>query len=99
MTILGDILINELQVTSYELIPLRVEFIARVKSYELLFIARVASYFLHTSYELLFIVRVTGYILTMSYNKDRDDEVVYDNKVMIKNYSLRSFFDKELGVR
>ena len=52
-------------------------------SYEFLFIARVTSYFLHTSYELLFIVRVTSYILTMSYNKDRDDEVVYDNKVMI----------------
>ena len=34
----------------------------------------------------------------MSYNKDRDGEVVYDNKVMIKNYSLRSFFDKELRV-
>ena len=33
----------------------------------------------------------------MSYNKDRDDEVVYDNKVMIKKYSLRSVFDKELG--
>ena len=37
--------------------------------------------------------------LTMSYNKDTDDEVVHDNKVMINNYSLRSFFDKELGVR
>ena len=33
----------------------------------------------------------------MSYNKDRDGEVVYDNKVMIKKHSLRSFFDKELG--
>ena len=31
----------------------------------------------------------------MSYNKDKDDKAVYDNKVMIKNYSLRSFFDKE----
>ena len=88
--------------TGYEL---QFIFIARVTSYflhtsyEFLFIARVTSYFLHTSYELLFIVRVTSYILTMSYNKDRDDEVVYDNKVMIKNYSLRSFFDKELGVR
>ena len=48
---------------------------------------------------MLFIARVMSYILTMSYNKDRDDEVVHDNKVMIKNYSLRSFFDRELGVR
>ena len=46
------ILINEFRVTSYELISLRVAFIARVT---------VMSYF------------------------------------MIKNYSLRSFFDKELG--
>ena len=35
----------------------------------------------------------------MSYDKDEDDKAVYDNKVMIKNYSLRSFFDKELGAR
>ena len=42
---------------------------------------------------------VTSYFLTMSYNKDKDDKAVYDNKVMIKNYSLRSFFDKELGAR
>ena len=156
----GDILINELRVTSYELISLRVAFIARVTSYELrvifiarvtsyflhrsfelLFIARVTSYFLHTSYELLFIARVTSYFcctcyellfivrvtsycllqelrvtfcirvtsclymrvrsyfLTMSYNRDRDDKAFYDNKVMIKNYSLRSFFDKELVAR
>ena len=78
---------------------LRVIFVARVNSYflhtsyELLFIAQGTSYFLHTSYELLLIARVTsyflhtsyGYFLTMSYNKDKDDEVVYDNKVMIKN--------------
>ena len=96
------------RVTSYDLFllhKLRVTFCIRVTSYyyctsyKLLFIARFTSYFLHTSYELLFIARITSYILTMSYNKDRDDEVVYDNKVMIKNYSLRSFFDKELGVR
>ena len=35
----------------------------------------------------------------MSYNKDKDDQAVYDNNVMIKNYSLASLFDKELGVR
>ena len=44
-------------------------------------------------------MRVTSYFLTMSYNKDKDDKAVYDNKVMIKNYSLRSLFDKELGAR
>ena len=30
--------------------------------------------------------------LIMSYSKDKDDKDVYDNKVMITNYSLRSFF-------
>ena len=44
-------------------------------------------------------MRVTSYFLIMSYNKDKDDKTVYDNKVMIKNYSLKSFFDKELGTR
>ena len=48
---------------------------------------------------LLHELRVTSYILTMSYNKDKNDKAVYDNKVMIKNYSLRSFFDKKLGAR
>ena len=42
-------------------------------------------------------MRVTSYFLTMSYNKDKDDKAVYDNKIMIKNYSLGLFFDKELG--
>ena len=83
----------------YELLLLHeLRVIVYCTSYELLFIARVTSYFLHTSYELLFIARVTSYILTMSYNKDKDDEAVYDNKVMIKNYSLGSFFDTEFGV-
>ena len=40
-----------------------------------------------------------SYFLTMSYNKDKDDKAVYDNKVMIKNYSLIPFFDKELEAR
>ena len=35
----------------------------------------------------------------MSCSKYKDDKAVYDNKVMIKNYSLRSFFGKELGAR
>ena len=84
---------------SYELLLLHeLRVIVYFTSYELLFIARVMSHFLHASYELLFIARVTSYILTMSYNKHKDDEAVYDNKVMIKNYSLGSFFDKELGV-
>ena len=51
-----DLLINELQVTSYELISLQVAFIARV-----------TSYFLLTSYELLSIARVTSYMLHRSY--------------------------------
>ena len=95
-----------MQVTSYCLLhELRVTLIARVTSYflhtsyKLLFIPQVMSYFLCTSYELLFIARVTSYFLTMSYNKDKDDKVVYDNKVMIKNYPLGSSFAKELGVR
>ena len=51
------------------------------------------------AYELRvdFYMRVTSYFLTMSYNKDKDDKAVYDNKVMVKNYSLESSFDKELG--
>ena len=44
-----------------------------------------------------FYIRVTSYFLTMSYNKDKNDKAVYDNKGLIKNYSLDSFFDKEPG--
>ena len=127
-TLSCDIIIRELQITSYELISWRVAFIARVTSYNLLLlhklrvtfyiritscclfhelritiIERVTSYcLLHklrvtvycTSYELLIVPRVKNFILTMSYRKYRHDEAVYDN-----NYSLRSFFDKELGLR
>ena len=74
----GDILINELRVTSYKLISLRVAFIARVTSYELLLIARVTSYCLLyelrdtvycTSYELLFAyeLRLNFYMRVTSY--------------------------------
>ena len=35
----------------------------------------------------------------MSYNKDENDKAFYDNKVMMKSYSLKSFFDNELGAR
>ena len=34
----------------------------------------------------------------MSYNKDKDNEAVYGDKVMIKNY-FGIIFDKELMVR
>ena len=34
----------------------------------------------------------------MSNNKDKDDKMIYDKKVMINNYSLGSFFVKEPGV-
>ena len=84
---------------------LRVTFIARVTSYYLLHELRVIVYY--TSNELLFAyelrvnlyVQVTSYFLTMSYNKNKDNKAVYDNNVMIKNYSLRSLFDEELGAR
>ena len=33
----------------------------------------------------------------MSYNKDENDKAFYDNKVMIKSDSLKSFFNDELG--
>ena len=35
-----------------------------------------------------------SYVLTVIYKKYKDDQAVYDNKVMIKNYFLGSFFDK-----
>ena len=52
MNVYDIVINNELRVTSYELISLRVAFIARV-----------TSYFLHRSYELLFAskLRVTAY--------------------------------------
>ena len=65
-------------------------------SYELLFMCKLRRVINCTSYELLFIcklrrvinstIRVT--IWVTSHSKDKDDEAVYDNKVMIKNYSL-----------
>ena len=102
-----NILIKELRVTSYELISLRV-FIARVMSYfyctsyELLF-----AYELHFTYEycllhelrVTFLMQVASYCLLhklrVIYTKDKDDKNVDDDKVMIKNYPLGSFFDKE----
>ena len=84
------------RVTSYYLLQeLRVTSYFYCKSYELLFIARVTSYSLLHELRVNFYMRVTSCFLTTSYNKDKDDQSVYDNKV--KNYSLRSFFDKELG--
>ena len=44
-------------------------------------------------------MRIASYFLAISNNKGKDDKAVYDNNVMIKNYSLRSFFDKNLGAR
>ena len=44
-------------------------------------------------------MRIASYSLAISNNKGKDDNAVFDNKVMIKNYSLRSFFDKSLGAR
>ena len=48
---------------------------------ELLLLHELRDIVYCTSYELLFIARVTSYILNMSYNKDKDNEAVYDNKV------------------
>ena len=62
-------------------------------------IAQVTIYFLHASYELLFPGRVTSWFLTLSCNKDKNDKAVNDNKVMVKNYSLGSFFDEGLWAR
>ena len=57
------------QVTSYELRVNILTSCVYCTSYELqiIFIARVTSYFLHTSYELLFIARVTSYFYCTSY--------------------------------
>ena len=65
ITVASVFLTNELRVISYEL---RVAIYCM--SYELLFIARVTSYFLHTSYELLLIaqeLRVNFYVRVTSY--------------------------------
>ena len=68
---LSDILINELRVTSYELISLRVAFIARVSSYDLVllhklqvtFCIRVTNYCLLHKLRVTFYMRVTSYCL------------------------------------
>ena len=90
-------LLHELQVTSY----------FYCTSYELRFAYDLWVTVYCTSYELLLLhelrvnlyMWVTSYFLIMSYNKDKDDKAVYDNKVLIKNYSFRSLFDKELRAR
>ena len=93
-----------IRVKSYCLLhELRVTFIARVTSYCLFYELRVTVYC--TSFKLLFAcelrlkfyMRVASYFLTISYSKDKDNKAVYDNKVMIKNYSMKSFCEKELG--
>ena len=66
-----DILINELQVTSYKLISLRVAFIARVTRYDLfllhelrvIFCIRVTSSCLLRELRVTFYIRVTSYCL------------------------------------
>ena len=71
----SDIVINELQVTSYELISLQVAFISRVTSYELFslhelrvtFCIRVTSYCLLHELRVTFITRVTSYCFFTSY--------------------------------
>ena len=67
--LISDILINELQVTSYELISLRVAFIARVMSYDLVLFheLRVTFCIRVTRCCLLHELRVTFYIRFASY--------------------------------
>ena len=40
-----------------------------------------------------------SYFWTMSYNKVKDHKAVYGDKVMVKNYSLGWFFNKEILAR
>ena len=89
-------LLHELRITFYIRVTvyclfheLGVTFAARV--YKLLFIARVASYWFFHKLRVAFCIRVTSYFLTRSYSEDKDDKAVYDNKVMIKNYSKPCF--------
>ena len=88
----SDILINELQVTSYELICLRVAFIARVASYDLFlwhelrvtFCIRVTSYcFLH---KLRVTVYCTSYELLFAY--ELRVTVYYTSHELYFNYEL-----------
>ena len=79
------ILINELLVSSYELLPLRVVFFALVTSYELLFIARITSYLLHTrvtSYILLHELRVIVCMRVTSYCLLHELRVTFSMRVM-----------------
>ena len=92
--------------TSYCLLhKLRVISVAQVTCYCLFHELRVTAYCTSCElpfacdFRLYFCMPVASYFLTMSYNTDEDDKIAYDNQVMIKNYSLRSFFDKELEVR
>ena len=67
----SDILMKELRLTSYELISLRVAFIARVTSYDLfllyelrvIFCLWVTSYCLLHGLQVTFYIRVTNYCL------------------------------------
>ena len=81
-----DILINELQVTSYELISLRAAFIARVTSYRLLLLCelRVTFCMQVTSYCLLYELRVTIIARVTSYS------LLYELRVTVscKSYEL-----------
>ena len=91
----GDILINELQATSYELISLRVAFVARVTGYNLFllhelrvtFCTRVTSYCLLHELRVTIIARVTSYFLHTSY------ELLFVARVT--SYILTMSYDKD----
>ena len=89
-----DILINKLQVTSYELISLRVAFIARVMSYELFLLheLRVTFYIQVTIYCLLHELRVTFIARVMSYC------LLHELRVTVNCTSYELLFAYELRV-
>ena len=61
------------------------------------FITRVVTYCSLHELRVTFCIWVTSQCLTTSYSKDKVDEAVDDSKVMIKNYTLGSYFDAEFG--
>ena len=79
--------------TDYDLISLRIAFIAWVKSYELFLLYELRVTVYCTSYELLLICELRiatnspsyELLFKWSYYKDKDDKAVHNNKVPIRN--------------
>ena len=89
-------LTNELGERSYKLLSLQDVFVARVascefllhKSYELLFVAPVTSWFVPMSYELLFTYELRAVIDCTSY------ELLFNDELQQKTVYCRSSFLK-----